>query len=136
MYYRFTHSQNPMSDYGHAMLAANRARVAESGYGPVEHRYDGTDGVRIEDLYGLIREAWEDEAARPADTYYASLSAEQVCACFAPQDIVDGADGFDAGELVQWLWERVCEPEGIVAILTPDGAIVFDEALIETLEGE
>jgi len=125
-----------MSDYGHAMFAANYDRVGGGCYGCVEHHYDGHDGVKIEDMYGLIREAWEDEAFRPVGAYYASLTAEQVCECFTPQDIVDGADGFDNGDLVQWLWERVCEPEGIVAILTPDGAIVFDEALIETLEGE
>lgn len=131
MYYRFTHGKNPMSDYGHAMFAANRGRVEGGTYGEYEHHYDGSGGVRIEDLYDLIREAWADEAARPADAYYASLTAEQVCACFTPTDIVDGADGFDSGELVQWLWEQVCEPEGIMAILTPDGAVVFDEDLIE-----
>lgn len=136
MYYRYTHSKNPMSDYGHAMFAANRGRVEGGTYGEYEHHYDGTDGVRIEDLYDLIREAWADEATRPADAYYASLTAEQVCACFTPEDIVDGADGFDSGEMLTWLWEQVCEPEGIMALLTPDGAIVFDRALIETQEVE
>ena len=130
MYYRFTHSRNPMSDYGHAMFAANRDRVSGGTYGRREHHYDGHDGVRIEDMYSLIRAAWEDEAARPADAYYAGLTDEQVCQCFSPVDIVDGADGFDSGEMTQWLWERVCEPEGVMAIITPDGAVVFDPDLI------
>lgn len=131
MYYRFTHSRNPMSDYGHAMFAANRDRVADSnGYGPVEHHYDGTDGVKIEELYDKIRSAWADEESRPLDAYYAGLTDEQVCQCFTPVDIVDGADGFDSGEMTQWLWDQVCEPEGIMAIITPDGAVVFDPDLI------
>lgn len=133
MYYRFYGPKSPMSDCGHAMFAANRDRVDH--YGPAEYHYDGRDGVKVEDLYDLIREAWADESARPYDRdglgYYRTLSADDICGCFTPTDIVDGADGFDCGELNQWLWERVLYPQSIYAVLTPDGAVVYEEALIE-----
>ena len=47
-----------------------------------------------------------------------------------------GANGFDDGKLVQWLWENVLDHMSIFAVLTPEGAIVFDEEMIQVVENE
>ena len=130
MYYRFTQTENPMSDYGHAMFVLDdRDRV--DNYGKYEHHYDGGGGVKIEDLYEAITAAWEGaEEWERIKTISPQLTAEEVCEMFTPEDIVDSANGFDNGEAMQWLWEQVLDGPGIMAVITPDGAIVFDEKLI------
>lgn len=48
-----------------------------------------------------------------------------------PRDIVDSAEGWDS-ELTQWFWIKIAEPNDIMAITTRDGAIVFNEDLINS----
>ena len=134
MYYRFYNDKSPLCEYGYAMFVEND-RDSVSGYGPSEYHYDGTDGVKIEDLYAAITEAWEENyEVRPVDSM--ELTAGEVCECFTPDNIVDGANGFDDGKLVQWLWENVLDHMSIFAVLTPEGAIVFDEEMIQVVENE
>jgi hypothetical protein len=64
-----------------------------------------------------------------SNDYYYQLTGEDAFEAFAPEHIVDSAAGYDT-EMVVWLWERILEPLGIMAVITYDGAVVFDEGLI------
>lgn len=132
-YYRFTNKNTPMSDWGHAMFAEERYRVEH--YGENEYWLDKAHTVSIFDLEEEIKTAWnkckeEEYFGDLYDEYYQSLSAEEVFDSFAPEDIVNSAEGYDC-ELVVWLWQFILEPKGIMAVRTPDGAVCFDESLIE-----
>ena len=132
-YYRFTNKNTPMSEWGHAMFAENRDDVMH--YGRNEYVLDKAHTVDIYDLEDEIKAAWvksqeEDEFGEMYDDYYKSLSADEVFECFVPEDIVNSAAGYDC-DLVVWLWQFILEPKGIMAVRTPDGAVCFDESLIE-----
>lgn len=135
MYYRYRIGSTPvMSDWGHALFAAERSAV-EGTYGDTLYTYDGASAVDIATLESAIVEAWDScmESGRwgqwSPDEYMRDLSGLDVAALFAPADIVSAAEGWD-DPIVQWLWEHVLEPRGIFAVATPDGAVVFDERLI------
>jgi len=121
-----------MSDYGHAMFTDDKDRV-ENCYGKYEHHYDGQGGVKIEDLYVAITEAWDNTDDWDKPYFCPPVTAEDVCEMLTPDDIVDSAQGFDDGPLVQWFWENVLDGPGIFAVITPDGAVVFDADLIKTV---
>lgn len=142
-YYRFSNKPTAMSDWGHAMFTENRDSVA-TGYGCNEYRYDGTGGVSIYELHDQIISAWEydrktgftgDFSSWCTNDYYYQLTGEDAFEAFAPEHIVDSAAGYDT-EMVVWLWERILEPLGIMAVITDDGAVVFDEGLIVRVEEE
>lgn len=136
MYYRCTNSDSPMSDWGHAMFADSLERVDH--YGKNVFVFDGQGAVNIYDLEDKIRQAWaksqeSGDFGEMYDEYYQSLSADEVFESFAPADIVNSAEGYDC-DLVVWLYQMVLEPNGIYAVITPDGAVVFDETLINRLD--
>jgi hypothetical protein len=145
MYYRFTNSDSPISDWGHAMFTKDLDAVSEGAYGKNGYIYDGRDGVKIEDLRQIIIDTWNEckdnddwsltETNGWDMDYYKNLTAEEVYNTFNPINIVDTADAFDC-ELTGWFWFYIAEPYNVKAILTNDGAIVFDEALITKMEGE
>ncbi len=132
MYYRYTQTSDPMSDWGHAMFAAEDGRWD----GPHRWLYDGTDAVDIDTLRDDVIATWDAECW---DTYlgdyalYAhsnkDATGEQVADACNPVDIIDSAGIYDSEAMI-WLWERILEPRGIYAITTSDGAIVFDRDLI------
>lgn len=130
MYYRFTNKTTPMSDYGHAMFAEDRDSVCDC-YGNHEWLYDGSNGTSIEDLKDAIISAWDDDAEIGLlPNGYDDVSAEDAYNCFNPDDIVMSAGAWDDGDVLTWFWERIAEPMGISAVITSDGAIVFDTDLI------
>lgn len=130
MYYRFTRKDTPMSDWGHAMFAEDRDMVAQC-YGTNEYLYNGVASTEITDLHDIIVQAWEEDAKLGMlPIGYEDLDAETVYSCFNPDDIVMSAGAWDCGEAVEWFWERIAEPMGISAVITSDGAIVFDADLI------
>lgn len=133
MYYRFTNSNNPMSDWGHAMFAENREAVEH--YGANEYIFDGQGAVSINDLKDLIITAWNEcqeseDFGSLYEKHFMEITAEEVFDNLNPEDIVNSADGWDT-ELVVWFWEFIAEPSNIMAVTTWDGAIVFDENLIK-----
>lgn len=133
IYYRHTNSNNPMSDWGHAMFTENQE--ASEGYGRIEFTLDSAKTVSVYSLENTIRNVWEysqenDDFGSMADEYYKKLSADEVFESFCPENIIVSAAGYDC-DLVIWLWEKVCEPNGIMAIRTQDGAVCFDDTLIE-----
>lgn len=135
-YYRYSNKKTPMSNWGHAMFVCEeRFERVCNGYGSQGYLYNGQDGVQIEDLFERISKEWnENDIYRPAD--FEHMDAEEVYEMFNPLDIVDTAGAWDDGSLTQWIYERVLEPIQIRAVITEDGAIVFDEELISRLEGE
>lgn len=137
MYRRNTHSNNPMSDYGHAMFVEIEKEDSIGSYGPVAWLYDGTDITPIETLREAIISTWDeynDICLVPRT--FEHLSGEDIYNACLPVDIVDSAGIYDDGDLVQWLWEHVFEERDIRAVSTPDGAIVFDETLIMSTENK
>lgn len=130
MYHRFTSKDTPMSDWGHAMFAEDRDMVAQC-YGSNEYLYDGKAGIDIADLKDAITQAWEEDAETGMlPVGYEDLDAETAYGCFNPDDIVMSAGAWDCGEALEWFCERIAEPMGIPAVITSDGAIVFDADLI------
>lgn len=133
LYYRYTNSNSPMSDYGHAMFAENHNSVEH--YGKNLFIFDGSNAISTEKLKGLIKKEWK-KSQRSGDfgpnisSDIETLSADEVAESFAPQDIVDSADSYDNGEMLSWLWEKVLEPNNIQAIITNNGAMVFNENLV------
>lgn len=124
-----------MSDFGHAMfvIGEKESRVDHYGYGKNVNRYtfDRSLGTNIISLKSKIKTQWKkdnEDGSTPID--YEHYSPDIIFKSFCPDDIVDSAEGWDSGELTQWIWERVLEPLNIMAINTPDGSIVFDKNLI------
>lgn len=132
-YYRFTESQSPMSNWGHAMFAEKMDSVEH--YGKNLYTLNASVAVNVEDLKESITAAWEackenEYFGSTMDTYYEQLTAEEVYNLLNPADIVNSAEGYDC-DIVQWFWDYVLEPQGIMAVRTQDGAVCFDETLIE-----
>lgn len=132
MFYRCTNSDSPISQWGHAMFTDNLERVDH--YGENVYTFDGNSAIHIAELEQQIVTAWNEcqesgEFGQLCDEYYESLSAEEIFNTFNPDNIVNSAEGWDT-ELVVWFWEFIAEPNGIMAVLTNDGAVVFDIELI------
>lgn len=134
-YFRFTNKQNPMSDFGHAMFAKNRDAVS-GVYGKNEFTVKGNDLVDVNDLKSAIKEAWENrDLSRSMNAtdakYYDQLTANDIIDELTNiDDIVNSAKGYDDKSLTQWFYDAVVEPKGIKGIKTSDGAVVFDESII------
>lgn len=134
MYHRYTNSNSPMSEWGHAMFSARPEPV----YGRNHYTHDGRGAVCIEELEQIVKNAWlasqeSGDWGEMYDEYYQSLSAGEVFDSLNPQDIVSSAEGWDC-DLMVWFWQFVAEPNGITAVLTNDGAIVWDPDLIDKAE--
>ena len=116
-----------MSDIGHAMFVSADSLDADclSSYGSVEWHFDGVGAVEIEALASAIASAWDADESRPLDC----TGAELAEAC-NPERIVDSAGAWDDADAVCWLWDNVLEPMGVSAVITRDGAVVFDSKLI------
>lgn len=137
MYYRFTSRNKPMSDWGHAMFSDDINEV--ENYGEYGWTYNGNGGVPIWDLRDEIIEAWEEDrkdgfygdfgGGVSEGSFYYQMDGEEAYEQFDPDDITDCAEGYD-DSMVQWLWERILAPRNIDAVITSDGAVVFDESLI------
>ena len=137
---RFTETDSPMCRAGYAMFVRDDIISDEdmSGYGPTKWVYTG-EPVHITTLWDVIVEGWEKapcEALTPSgrNRMYDGVSGEDIATLANPADIVESAGLWDDWDLVQWIWDLVLEPRGIVAVETEDGCLVFDEALIQRAE--
>lgn len=127
MYYRYTNSENAISDYtGFGMFAKNEGRVSQC-YGDTRFLYDGTDGVSIQVLRERIIDAW-NEYKDNAPEYMQDLTADEFFQAFDPEDIVDDAGAWDNDDFRRFFNDFIYDDEP--AIILTDGAIVFDEMLI------
>lgn len=130
MYYRYSNNENPMSDFGHAMFVSNAEST--SFYGKICYTFDGAKSVKIDDLKSEIVSAWVSAKRNLLlPEYELSIKLKDLLNSFNPADIVNSAEAWDNGDLVQWIYEQVLEPNKIFAVTTQDGAIVFDKNLIK-----
>lgn len=133
MYYRHAKEASAMSDWGHAMFVDHKDAWIDGG---INYIYDGKDSVDISELEDTLKAAWNEslESGDFDDMYMADITAEEAFASFSPEDIIMSAQAWDNEDMVQWIWEKVLEPNSIYAVTTPDGAVVFDENLIEKVK--
>lgn len=144
--YRYTNrKENVMSDWGHAMFADDPDASAHYGrMNQTRYRVDNDLLTGIGELKGQVaaklNEQYENKDWRlPPDLEQAmdeGVSAEELAEEFDPQEIVMSAGGWDNGEFMQWFWDNIAEPQEIKGVKTNDGAIVFDESLIESEEND
>jgi hypothetical protein len=137
MYYRTVKKSNsPMSDWGHAMFSDH----IDPWQGEPNYTYDGSQAVNVLDLSDEIKAKWNqcledgyfgDSIDPNAEAAMLGVSADDAADQFAPKDIISSAQAFDDADWTTWFCENIVEPNGIKAVLTPDGAIVFDESLIK-----
>lgn len=130
MYYRYSNSENPMSDWGHAMFVDNE--YASENYGDILYAYDGSNSVDIEDLHDIIVDEWAKTVEKCLEPIgFEETDAEDIYNEFNPDDIVMSAGAWDSSELVNWFGETIIAKHDIKAVITNDGAIVFDPSLIK-----
>lgn len=140
---------SPMSDYGHAMFAqlsgaAERREGLSRTYGDIAWSFDPSQkGVaRIADLESVMRSEWKKTMRQVENYEYYSEGGEnleqfigqdfdEIFSSFSPKSIITSAGAYDDPDLTAWLWFKVLEPRGLGAVVTPDGAIVYDETLIQ-----
>lgn len=136
--YRYTNKDSPMSDYGHAMFVDDE--YSSEGYGRDGDYLYKVDQSRLTDISTLQEEIAEklqeqyDNGMLPREIEEimdSGASAEQLAEEFNPEDIVMSAGAWDNGDLVQWFWDNIADPNDIYGIKTNDGAIVYDENMIE-----
>lgn len=128
MYYRYADEYNKINEMtGFGMFAKNERRVSNC-YGENKYVYDGKNSVNIEKLKDRFIEAWE-ECSDCAPDYMQGLTGEEFFDCFNPDDIVEDAGAWDNDDFRRFFIEHIYNDEA--AIILNDGAIVFDENLIE-----
>jgi len=137
---RYTRSdKDPMSDYGHAMFVNADHETRVSGYGDNRWVYDRASGTDIEDTKSEFISKWDEDResglipSSDAGADYNDISGEEMWTSVNPPDIVDSAGFWDEGKLMQWYYERIADPNGIGAVNTQDGSIVWDKDLIKNV---
>ena len=135
--YRSYRGDNPMSRAGYAMMADDPHALHAYGDKVVAVRQ--AELTPIAEFQDKIAENWERDKENGTlphalETELGHLSGEEVAAAFDPDDIVDSADAWDNEDVVQWAYEKVFD--GISGVKTSDGAIVFDEELLHSIDPE
>lgn len=155
-YLRYGSPSSPMSDYGHAMFASAETRPnhlegsREKGLADYSFTHDPNDQavIKSEDLKDKVTDTlkdWKENGVPPsASSYLSSDTIDEiesgddsyfsaVADSFSPKDIVDSAGGFDNGDWNSFLYNEILEPNGWTVVITPDGAVVYDESKIDKL---
>ena len=139
-YRRNKKSETPDNGTGYMMFVTGRKRDHIESYGDIEWVFDGSDTPHIETLRNKIISQWIadqednfDSCQRMMPEWEGSIEAETLVSELNPINIVDQAWAWDNQIIVGWLWDRVLEPAGIDAVLTDDGAIVFESELVEAV---
>lgn len=128
MYYRYADEYNKINEMtGFGMFTENEGRVSEC-YGSVRYTYDGKEGTDIQDMKERFLEAWEECRDNTPD-YMQELTGEEFFECFNPEDIVEDAGAWDNDDFRMFFNDFIYDGEA--AIILENGAIVFDESLIE-----
>lgn len=135
--YRYTNRESPMSDFGHAMFADDEYSSEMYGReGTYRYTVDQNNLRDISDFYGEIAQKITEQyenGTLPLEIdsiIEGGTSADDIARSFNPDDIVMSADAWDNGDLTQWFYENIAEPNDIYGFKTNDGAIVFDENMI------
>lgn len=133
--YRSYRGDSPMSRAGYAMMADDPHALHAYGDKVVAVRQ--AELTPIAEFQDKIAENWERDKENGTLLYaleaeLGHLSGEEVAAAFDPDDIVDSADAWDNEDMVQWAYEKVFD--GVQGVKTSDGAIVFDEELLHSID--
>lgn len=146
-YHRYTHSSNnPMSDWGHAMFADSVDKVNyHHHYGHNAWVFEPTaNTAHIDDLADEVKAAWVSELDKYAEcgcyssdcgddiTYWLDegLDADELVSLLNPDSIVNTAAAWDC-DLGIWFFSKVAEKHNLDAVLTNDGAIVWNAETIK-----
>ena len=135
--YRFTNSENPMSEYRHAMFSDSEDRV--EFYGRNRYLVDASKLTPFESVKPLIESAYDQDAEEDFRMMqncgvdeFAYQDKESFVNSFNPEDIVESAEGYDNTAMNYWLYECVLEPNGIDGIRTQNGGVVYNEELVQS----
>lgn len=105
-------------------------RIEETGAtGESLYRYDGREGVKIEDLYDAILEAWREYPL--PEGYEKNMEEDEIIKLFNPDNIINDKNAYGDKWLGHWFWKHVLDQAGIRAVITKDGAAVYDNELLE-----
>lgn len=128
MYYRYADEYNKINEMtGFAMFASDEGRVSGC-YGSNKYTYDGRNAVNITEMHDRFCDVWEN-CKDNAPEYMQELTPEEFFQAFNPEDIVDDAGAWDNDDFRRIFGDYIYEDEP--AIILDNGAIVFDENLIE-----
>lgn len=131
-YHRFTNGGPMNKNVGHAMFADGDPERVEH-YGRNYHSFDPQDlpdAAVIDSDNGRFVDALRSALENSGD--WSEKEIDSLLDEASPDDIVDTAGLWDDQDLVSLVWEKVMEPNGWLAVKTPDGAIVFDESAIRS----
>lgn len=132
-YFRYTESENGMSDWGHAMLVDNDN--ASDHYGQNCYTFESDENTfKAETLVDIIidkiKNGERDDRNYIDKSLGLGFTIEDIAEGANPADIVDSAELWDT-ELITWIFEKILEPRKIYALTTQNGAIVFDKKLLK-----
>jgi hypothetical protein len=144
-YYRFTHSdKNPMSKWGTAMFADDVEKVTgvhnygtnawefkpgKTGKILDESKFRPIISKELERLRNSENPPYELEALQKR-LKSGDYTMKQFVDSFFPSDVVNSAEAYDDDDMMTLLG-KIIDEKGIDAIITPDGAIVFNRDLIK-----
>ncbi len=144
-YHRHTDSDNPMSDWGHAMFSEDLYQTDSYG----KNHWTIAPDEKQENVIG----AYDSEFIAAATTFYNEIMpevAEDVSKCHGissdiaieklidemnPDHIVNSAEFWDS-EDIGLFWEHVMEPNGWDTVITYDGCVTFNMDMIEKDAGD
>lgn len=118
--YRYYKSDTPMSQLDHAMFCDNRSKV--EGYGETLWAVDWAYLTDINKFNNIL--TFIDKKNR---CWYGPSN-------WNPCDIEQSAGVWDNPIAVKWFIKNIAKPFGLFGVKTQDGAIVFDETIIEKVE--
>ena len=128
--YRLHDSKDGLSSWGHAMFADDTSQLigVYGGDTPNVFVIENSNLVDMneESTRQLFKEAWENAVENEDEIISRFTDFDEFYDSFNPADIVESAVGWDDSDGVAWVYNNICEPNGITGVKTNDGAISFD----------
>jgi hypothetical protein len=144
--FRGSASDNPMSDWGHAMFTddSNRAYFPDTIDNLKQnniHAYfvNRQDLTEFSDIENILYDTWCEDIQDGTIYNYdlseaqVSITKDELFELFNPTDIVDEALAYDSREFLDWFVDRFIDVHNISGIKTNDGAVVFDADIIHEI---
>ncbi len=116
--YRYYKPDSPMSGLGHAMFADDQESVKK--FGDTLYTVDSSNLVDIREIIqGFFTGKYKKS--------YMIIFPQTL----DPTHIAYQAEAWDIPQIVQWFIKCIAIPNNIKGVKTRDGAVVFDESIIE-----
>ena len=131
--YRCTNT-GPISEYtGYGMFGDYAPRV--DMYGENLYSVDHSDLTDINNFKEQIAQEWDNAVENETlpeelESLGREKSGKEIAEDFDPEDIIDGAGAWDIPELATWAFNAGIFDD-VGGVKTQDGAIVWDESLIQ-----